>query len=226
MSNYARADKTTQWFQDNYPGADMKLTPETMVVCLHTTEGLSWPGYGGGATAPNYTGQPPIWRHKKAGWRAHFPDEKSSRALQNKAGGVETNTLNVVQVELIGTCDPKHAKSWNAMGKYLAGRDYVYWPNATWYQRRWLARLLADFNVRHGLKLYAPKTFLPYPKSYGDSPVRLSPAAWRQTVGVVGHQHVPENSHGDPGNIKIDDVLVRAKVRARNVKLFIRRNKS
>lgn len=212
MSNYALADTKSQWYQDNYPGASMNLTAKTMVVVVHTTEGISWPGYSGGATAPNYTGFPPLEDHD-GDWRAHFPDEKSARALENRDGGVETNTLNCVQIELIGTCDPKHKVSWIINGKtYLAGEDYVYWPDATDVQLRWLANILADFHERHGLQLLAPRTFKAYPGSYGlNNGVRLTGSQWLSAVGVFGHQHVPENAHGDPGEIDMPRVLILAK---------------
>lgn len=211
MSNYALADTKSQWFQDNYPGSSMRLSAATLVLVLHTTEGMTFPTYSGGATAPNYTGLPPIKTKRKGQWRAHFPDEKSSRALRNLSGGVETNTLDSIQVELVGTCDPKHRKSWNGQGRYLAGRDYVFWPDATPDQILWLARLIANLNERHGLKLDAPQPFKSYPESYGANGVRISHRNWAGTAGVIGHQHVPENVHGDPGNIAIMEILLQAK---------------
>lgn len=220
MSNYSKADKKTQWFQDDFPGADMNLTEDTMVLVLHTTEGTSWPTYSGGATAPTYTGNPPLGK-RFGKWRAHFPDEKSARALANTSGGVETNTLNAVQLELIGTCDPKHALRWNGL---TAGKDYVYWPNANKRQLRWLARIIADLHVRHGLRLDAPRNFKPYPSSYGNNGVRLSFNGWLNVTGVIGHQHVPENTHGDPGNIDINYVLDHASVVA-NLRKSIKRKK-
>ena len=217
MSNYKYATKE-QWFQDvpGLGGADMNLTHDTMVACLHTTEGMTWPDYQGGAVAPNYTGMPPIGL-KGGHWRAHFPDEKSSRALVNAPGGVQTNTLNVVQFELIGTCNPAYAVSWTVNGrKYFAGKDYVYWPNANLRQRRWLARILADMHRRHGLRLLPLVEFKAYPASYGtNNGVRLSGAAWSKFAGVLGHQHVPENVHGDPGNIAIRSILYWARFRVR-----------
>ena len=63
-----------------------------------------------------------------------------------------------------------------------------------------------DQHRRHGLKLVAPD-FLPYPASYGASPARFTPEEWNHFVGICGHQHVPENVHGDPGNIDIQRVL-------------------
>ena len=211
MSVYSKANKTKQWFEKLFPGSVMRLTPSTMVLVLHTTEGYSWPGYNGGATSPNYTGQPPLPSIDDE-WRAHCNDERSSRALENRIGGVQTNTQSAVQVELIGTCDPKHKNSWNGKGKVLAGRDYVYWPNATEEQLKWLAEFVADMNKRHGLVLKAPFKFNAYPSSYGDNNGdRMSFAEWNKFVGICGHQHVPENSHGDPGNLNIARVIVLAK---------------
>lgn len=210
MSNYAKADTKSQWYQDNYPGSTMNLNSKNMVLVLHTTETPSWPGYSGGAMAPNYTGRPPVGSISGA-WRAHFPDEKSSRALENRAGGVQTNTQNALQVELIGTCDPKHAKSWSGQGKLLAGRDYVYWAKANDAQLKWLADMIADQNKRHGLSLTAPAKFNAYPSSYGNTGDRLTFAEWNKAVGIVGHQHIPENSHGDPGYIDVAKVIAFAK---------------
>lgn len=211
MSNYAKADTKKQWFQDNFPGSTMKLTEDNMVLVLHTTEGPSWPGYNGGATAPNYTGRPPLPNLDSA-WRAHFPDEKSSRAMENRGGGVQTNTQNAVQVELLGTCDPAHRKSWNGKGIQHAGHDYVYWPDATDEQLKWLAAFVADMHKRHGLKLVAPFKFNAYPSSYGGNQGdRMTFAEWNKFAGICGHQHVPENSHGDPGALNISKVISFAK---------------
>ena len=198
MSNYAAADTKAQWFQDDWPGATVRPN----VVVLHTTEGYSWPTYDGGSKAPNYTAQPNI-AAKRLEWRAHFPDERSSRALQNLSGGVETNTLNASQVELVGTCDPRYAKRW---GGRTAGVDYIYWPDAPYWCLRDLAAFLADMHKRHGLVLEGPE-FLPYPASYGASAVRFTFSQWREFYGVCGHQHVPENDHGDPGDLDAPKLL-------------------
>jgi hypothetical protein len=197
MSNYTLADTKAQWFQDNHPGGSMNPN----VVVLHTTEGTGWPGYSGGATAPHYTAMPDF-KAKRLRWRAHFPDERSARALRNERGGVETNTLNCVQVELIGTCDPRTHKSW--------GASHIYWPEAPEWALRDLGAFLADMHKRHGVRLVAP-VFKAYPSSYGASDVRFTDAQWRNFYGVCGHQHVPENSHGDPGALPIGKVLAYAK---------------
>lgn len=212
MTNYKAANKTEQWFQDDYPGSNLRLNKNTMVAVIHTTEGTDWPSYSGGAVAPHYTGKPGLGG-ERGKWRAHFPDEKSARALANKSGGVETNTLNCVQFELIGTCDPRNAKRWGGTSRSrIAGRDYVYWPEADDKHLLWVARILADMHRRHGLVLMAPKPFKAYPESYGSkNGVRLSTKEWLNSHGVIGHQHVPENLHGDPGNIDIEGILSRAR---------------
>jgi len=127
------ANRTAQWFEDDLGGARM----DVKVGCLHTTEGTSWPSYAGGAVAPNLTAKP-VMSGRRLQWRQHFRLNTSSRALVNRAGGVETNTLNVVQVELVGTCDPAHREHF---GKQLAGVDYVFWPDAP----DWALEGLADF---------------------------------------------------------------------------------
>jgi hypothetical protein len=202
VSNYAAADKSAQWFAGAYPGKTM--TPNC--GCLHTTEGVSWPGYGGGAQAPNYTAKPNFGA-RRLDWRAHFPDEMSARALVNKPGGVETNTANVVQVELIGTCDPKHRVSWGGRGVQFAGEHYVFWPDAPEWALRSLALFLVDQFKRHGTPVAAVPAWKPYPSSYGANGVRMSATAWRAFKGWCGHQHVPENDHGDPGAFPIASLL-------------------
>ena len=155
--------------------------------------------------APNYTARPNFSK-RTLDWRAHYEDERSSRALVNAPGGVETNRANVVQVELIGTCDAKYRVSRKEWGK--AGVDYLFWPDAPEWALDALAHFIADMNRRHGIPIQGPATWLNYgpdprapgrnPASYGQSPARFSFATWRSFYGWCGHQHVPENTHGDP----------------------------
>jgi hypothetical protein len=192
------------WYQDDYPGDAMEVN----VVVLHTTEGTGIPAYSGGAVAPNLTAQPDI-ASQKLSWYQHYDFDVSSRALVNLAGGVETNTNNVVQVELIGTCDPKHKTSW---GKLKAGVDYIYWPDAPDWALRELAEFLAWAHEKHGVPLSGPAVWKPYPDSYGkDNGVRFSSDHWNDFRGVCGHQHVTENLHGDPGALDFDKLIGFAK---------------
>lgn len=217
MSTYSRANRTAQWFGNKYDSARFK--PNCGV--LHSTETNGWPGYDGGSMGPNYTGFP-NFRTKTIDWRAHFEDEESSRALENRPGGVETNRANAIQVELIGTCDAKYRVSRRGWGK--AGVNYVYWSDAPEWALNSLADFLADMNRRHGIPLSGPSMWLTYgldsrapgrnPASYGKSPARFSFKEWQNFYGWCGHQHVPENDHGDPGSLDASRVfaIARAKV--------------
>lgn len=187
------------WYEDNYGGSAMEVN----VSVLHTTEGTSLPSYGGGASAPNITAVPDF-DAKKLRWYQHFRIDTSSRALVNLRGGAETNTLNVVQVELVGTCDPSTHRRWG-------GRQHIYWPEAPDWALRDLGRFIGWLHREHGLRLSAPTKWLPYPSSYGRTSARMSAAEWRGFYGICGHQHVVENDHGDPGAIDINRIIAYAR---------------
>lgn len=197
---YPPADQRTQNFSRAYAGSGIKPN----VLVLHSTETGTWPGYSGGKTAPHLTVKPDLTR-KVLVWRQHFPVSMSARALRNESGGVETNTLNAVQVELVGTCSLVYRKRYG----------YFYWPDAP----DWALQQLADFTVwlhaewpEFPIKNAAPRGWLAYPSSYGNNNrQRLTMAEWRNAYGIVGHQHVPENSHGDPGDFKITRLIQFAK---------------
>lgn len=186
-------------YSSRYPGSAM----EANVGVLHTTEGTSLPDYDGGASAPNLTAVPDI-ANKQLRWYQHYDIDESSRALVNKPGGVETNTANAVQVELVGTCDDRKAVSW---GKLRAGVDYIYWPAAP----DWALEELGDFvrwcRDNHGIRAACTVEWAKYP---AGEDVRLTGAQWNAYYGWLGHQHVPENDHGDPGRIDFARVIAYA----------------
>jgi hypothetical protein len=192
---------TAYWYQDNFPGSAMEVN----VVVLHTTEGTSLPSYGGGGAAPSLTARPDFAAQRLV-WYQHFDVDVSSRALRNLAGGVETNTLNVCQVELVGTCDPVTHQRWQS-----SGQQHIYWPEAPDWALRDLARFLAWMHEQHGVPLTGPSAWPAYPSSYGASAARLSGSSWSAFTGVCGHMHVPENDHGDPGAIDFDQLIALAK---------------
>lgn len=199
MTNYwyPKASKV-QDFSKKYVGSTMN----TDTITLHSTEGTGWPGYSGGATAPNMTIMPDF-KNKKVICRQHFPSNKSARALENRAGGVNTNTQNTFQIELVGTCDPTSHRKW-------AGIQHIYMPEAPqWFIDgvadvvKWIDSVHPQFVPVDG----APRGWGAYPSSYGNSKYRLSFSEWNKAKGIVGHQHIPENGHGDPGNFPIDKLI-------------------
>lgn len=194
---------STAYYYQNRFGGDLM---EVNVVVLHTTEGATLPDYGGGAVAPNLTAVPDF-AAKKLKWFQHFDIDRSSRALVNLAGGVETNTNNVCQVELTGTCDPATHKKWTA-----AGQAHIYWPEAPDWALRDLADFLAWMHVQHGVPLVGPAKWPAYPSSYGNGAgQRMTGAQWNAFKGVCGHMHVTENDHGDPGAIDFTTLIALAK---------------
>lgn len=200
---YPRASLAS-WYQSRYLGDQMNAN--TGVV--HTTEGTALPSYGGGASAPTFTLVPNV-KGKTVAVYQHFDVDRSARALVNRSGGVETNTLNCVQVELVGTCDPATRKKWTA-----EGRAHIFWPEAPDWALLEFARLVRWLSDEHGVRLASTVTWKAYPGSYGANGVRLSGSQWLDYYGWVGHQHVPENTHGDPGDFPMAKVLSMAKSKA------------
>lgn len=198
---YPGADQSRR-YQSTYRGDDMEVN----VVVLHTTEGRTLPDYGGGSSAPTLTAVP-VPSALKLRWYQHFDIDTSARALVNQSGGVETNTLNVCQVELVGTCDPDTRDKWIRAG-HVQDVDFIFWPKAPDWALQGVARFLAWMHQQHGVPLAGPKSWPPYPTSYANGGLqRMGFAAWENFEGVCGHMHVPENVHGDPGAIDFARLL-------------------
>jgi hypothetical protein len=194
---------TAHWYQSKFSSDAM----ETNVVVWHSTEGTTLPDYDGGSVAPNLTAVPDF-KAEKLLWYQHFDFDRSSRALLNLTGGVETNTLNVVQVEVVGTCDPVAHKKW-------AGSRHLYMPSLP----DWVIRDLAAFarwaHDTNGVPLVSGLEFKAYDASYGArNGVRMSASRWESFHGHCGHQHVPENDHGDPGAFPMAAILAAAGARS------------
>lgn len=192
---------TAYWYQSKFGGDAM----ESNVIVWHTTEGTSLPDYSGGSVAPNFTAKPDFTT-KRLVWYQHFDFDTSSRALVNKSGGVETNTLNVCQVEIVGTCDPGTHSKW-----VKAGYAHLYTPELPDWAIRDLAAFAKWAHDNHGVPLSSGLTFKAYPGSYGSNGVRMTGAQWNAFKGHCGHQHVPENDHGDPGALPMAAILDAAK---------------
>lgn len=191
---------TTHWYGDSYSGDRMDVN----AVVWHSTEGTSLPDYDGGATAPTITAVPDF-DARKLRWFQHFRFDVSARALVNRPGGVKTNTLNVAQVEIVGTCDPATHKKW---GK----TPHLYMPELPDWAVRDLAAFVTWAHDEHGVPLTSGVTFKAYPGSYGaDNGVRLTFDKWNAFEGHLGHMHAPENLHGDPGAFPMQAILNAAK---------------
>ena len=122
----------------------------------------------------------------------HFPATVGARALQNDAGGVQTNAHGRVhiQIEVVG-----HAASPFTAGPMKGLATLLRWIRShgvpdTWPGGQPLA--------------YGPDKRRPgvSPAAYGDRNGTRSTKTWAK-AGHFGHSQVPENDHGDPGAIDI-----------------------
>ncbi|WP_433361207.1 peptidoglycan-binding domain-containing protein [Actinoplanes sp. CA-142083] len=162
------------------------FTTTTRRGVLHTTEGTTLPSY------PN----PPHFTVGRDGagataqlWQ-HFPVTVAARALANPDGPPETNRYGAIQIEIIyfaqntATMATDQPDTFQALGEWM----------------RW-----AETNA--GVANSCAVTF-DGEKAYGENgTVRLDVAGWEASTGWVGHQHVPQNAHWDPGLIDITGLL-------------------
>jgi len=163
--------------------------------CLHTTEGAGWPSYNGWKVHPHLTVMP------ITGWgvrvKQHIPFNRAGFALRNLPGGVQTNTDYVFQIELIGTC-------------YSGGPGYRWYAADDAVLLDLGRKVVLPMSKSLGIPLKALR-FQAYDASYGargvTNTVRLSGTAFDNYSGWLGHQHVPENVHGDPGSFPWDRMI-------------------
>src|SRR5207247_10543779 len=181
---YPPADTSSQWY-----GAGNATVAPTAVL-WHTTETAGgWPGYAGGAEAPNLTYDP--WLRA---WRQHFPLNGTARALAN-AGDFQTNRAGVCQVELSCYCDPARFSTGFGVDR-LDEQAYAD-----------LGAFASFMTAGWGIPLATTVSWLPYPASYGANGVRLDPAGFTAYAGHLGHQHAPGNDHGDPGQLDVARIV-------------------
>ncbi len=150
---------------------------------LHTTESSSWPSYDGWTILPHATVLPTPGKGVTV--HQHIPFTQASFALRH-LDSQATNTDYAFQFELIGT---------SAKG----GPGY-YWPEAD-------DAVLLDLYEKVMEPLdsafvipFKAVAFKSYPASFGTSNgIRMSDNFWNTYSGWCGHEHVPQNDHGDPG---------------------------
>jgi len=152
-------------------------------IVLHTMEGWLGPStelFRRNGYAPHFG----VSLDKDTYWQ-YNSTAKASSALRNAAGGTETNRDNAIQVEIEGFA--KDSGGWSE-AKVL----------------KLVQRVLVP--IIRSQPLIAPVVPFEFAKGYRDANerVRLSAAEWDAVSGIVGHCHVPENTHWDPGPFDID----------------------
>ncbi|WP_139246032.1 hypothetical protein [Geodermatophilus amargosae] len=151
---------------------------------LHTTEGPSITSAVGEFTAHN------SWPHLTIDPIAkqavqHVPLDVAARSLAHPLGTPETNRANCVQIEIVGIATESPTWSSDSL-EFIAG---------------WM-RMVEE---KVPIPRQSGMVFKSYPASAGlANGVRMNAADWAVFSGWCGHQHVPHQDHGDPGDIDID----------------------
>lgn len=152
---------------------------------LHTTESLTYKPsrwtYFGHLNPPHFT----VTRQGVA--YQHYPMSSGARALLHPRGTIETNRYHAYQIEIVG-----YAK------------DIANLPGP---QLSVLKRLMRWIEGNSGVARTSLYRFLGS-EAYGvNSPSRITAQQWTHATGWLGHQHVPNNRHYDPGIIDIHQLL-------------------
>ncbi len=161
------------------------MSPEPVLV-IHSTEGRSL--RSAVETLERNNTRSHVVFDPATGERAQLVEySEHARSLANKAGGVQTNRRGeVYQIEVVG------------FARLVPGYD------DRWYKA--LAAEIVDICDELNIPKRFPKKFIEYkehpPSSYGkNNGVRMTAQEWNNATGIIGHMHVPENVHGDPGDI-------------------------
>lgn len=169
-------------------------------LTIHSTEGNSIEGAVAAYRARNSWSTLTVDCRRRRVAR-HLSDTVAARSLQNDPGGADQTNKDGdvhIQIEVVGrAADPSSFGSPEDMA---------------WFGREVIGPLCR----RNSIPIATSVRFIAYrshpPSSYGESNgVRLSPAAWDSYSGVLGHMHVPDNDHGDPGAFPIATVLAAAR---------------
>lgn len=168
-----------------------------MIILLHTCESLA--SAKANADYLVRTGNPShfVFDPRNNDSIQLLPIGQPGKALRNARGGVETNNRerdsapgnDVIQVELVG-----HANQ-------VAGYDDSWYANL----RTWLLAMCYSSGVPYRFPRRFPND------SFDAANVRFTHAEWDDPAlaGIIGHCHVPENDHWDPGPLDIGRLELR-----------------
>jgi hypothetical protein len=169
------------WVTNGYPGGSVNVMrgddfPWKQNPCkliLHTTETVGFPNYSYNK-APQVTVNP-----RTHTWQQHRRLDQPAWALQ--VGPVSTNSMGAVQIEIVG---------YAASVKDLGGDDLAY-----------LIGFIRFILAQTGIPDVCTVLFGGSETSGLNGTKRMSVAGWTSYRGICGHQHVPGNSHWDPGDL-------------------------
>jgi hypothetical protein len=158
---------------------------------FHTIEGEpSEAGFR--ALARRHPSPPHLWAMPSADLLLQvIPLDRAAYALGHPPGTVDTNRMGAIQVECWG---------------FARDMGSVSTQTLDWLARRLLAPVvqMVPINLAHVRTTSGDEC-------YGaHSACRMSESEWRSFDGVCGHQHVPGNSHWDPGRLDLAAIAARA----------------
>lgn len=182
MSRYASHEWDPRGESYSYTGGPKKLV-------LHRTEGrtvaAAQGAYDAKKIAPHFT-----WDIAARRRLQHVDTDRAAGALRNESGGPQTNRDGAVQVEIVGFSKDS--------------------PDLSDDELAWLAEGIREICDREGINRRRFPMFVGPEAGWiarPDAPQRMSYSEWENFDGVCGHQHVPENSHWDPGALPYDRIL-------------------
>lgn len=170
--------------------------PAPWRLVLHTTEGIATLEafvelYARTGDYPHITADPV--RRRKA---QHLDLDRSCTALKNAPGGVETNRLHCVQVELVAMA---------------ADADQLDEAALQWIGAEVIAPICAAKGISPTpyaeVGMDGRDGFIARP----DGPTRMTLDQWESWAGVCTHQNVPENDHWDCGRLKLGHACAAAR---------------
>lgn len=146
------------------------------------------PGYNNDSYAPHATITCNLTTRKLT-CTQHIKLNQFAKGLQNKSGGVETNRDNVIQIELAGY-----------LGSSIPAGQLNLETVPAWYLDQ-LALILKPVIDSYLIRNIAPTNW--------TQTGRMTYSQWDSFAGWVGHVHVPENDHWDPGKFPISGLMSR-----------------
>lgn len=160
-------------------------------IVLHTTETNSKPSLW----IPNFKYPSHVvcsYEHNEVFQLVGF--NEAGKALYKAPGGVETNRMGAIQIEINGYAD--EAGNWSQEKLKWLGEE-VLKPICDWIDEN-----------GGGFDCYN----IPAPGAHGgsaseDAPQRMSYSEWTNFNGICGHRHVPDNDHYDPDQLNVPAIV-------------------
>lgn len=178
----------------NGNGSGSVLPGSKWSLLLHTTEGPTIEGAISALRSAN------AWSHfifdpVKNRLIQAVPMNQAARSLRSGGNFGKTNAARVIQVEIVGRAH--EAPFWSAEVNKNIGN---------------MIRRIANvvpFDVSMPVQFYGDRSG--FTVASESARQRMSWFNWYRFDAICGHQHAPKNSHWDPGEIQVGQILAAAR---------------